>query len=239
MKFVECLKQKTQDNYTNRTPVIAFLGDSVTQGCFEIWSENGRICTEFDSREAYSEKVKRILATLYPKSPICTANFGINGDDAPSGARRFAKDVLATNPDLLIVCYGLNDSSKQMEGISEYKEGLKSIFRQAKDAGIETIFMTPNMINTYTDKRRLEEFFYPLADGAAKGQLEGMFDAYMDAAREVCKEENIRLCDCYAIWKHLYESGVDTTALLSNCINHPTREMHYLFAWELVRCILT
>lgn len=238
MRFVKRLKEKTQNNDANRTPVIAFLGDSVTQGCFEIWPEDGRIATAFDSKEAYSEKVKQILGTLYPKAPICAANFGINGDDAPSGARRFNKDVLSANPDLLVVCYGLNDSSKQMEGISDYQEGLRSIFRQAKEAGIETIFMTPNMINTYVDKRRLAESFHSLAEGAAKGQLEGLFDAYMDAAREVCKEEEIRLCDCYAIWKQMYESGVDITALLSNCINHPTREMHYLFAWELVRTIL-
>ena len=239
MKFVERLKEKLQDNFANRTPVIAFLGDSVTQGCFEIWRENGRIRTVFESGEAYSEKVKKILATLYPEAPVSVANFGVNGDSAPSGARRFAKDVLSANPDLLVVCYGLNDCDKEMEGLSEYKVGLKSIFTQAKEAGIETIFMTPNMMNTYTDKRRLEESFHQLGDLVAKRQLEGLFDAYMEAAREVCKEEGIKVCDCYAIWKQMYASGVDVTALLSNCINHPTREMHYLFAWELVKMIFS
>ena len=46
---------------------------------------------------------------------------------------------------------------------------------------------------------------------------------------------NIPVCDCYAIWKKLYESGVSTTELLSNKINHPSREMNKLFAVELVR----
>ena len=222
----------------NRTPVIAFLGDSVTQGCFEIWRENGRIRTVFDSGEAYSEKVKKILATLYPQAPVAVVNVGVNGDSAPSGARRFERDVISVHPDLLVVCYGLNDCDKEMEGLAEYKSGLKSIFTQAKEAGIETIFMTPNMMNTYTDKRRLEESFYALGDLVARRQLDGLFDAYMEAAREVCKEENIQICDCYAIWKQMYASGVDVTALLSNCINHPTREMHYLFAWELVKTML-
>lgn len=34
------------------------------------------------------------------------------------------------------------------------------------------------------------------------------------------------------------KAGVDTTSLLSNDINHPTREMHYLFAYELVKMII-
>ena len=45
---------------------------------------------------------------------------------------------------------------------------------------------------------------------------------------------NIPVCDCYAIWKKLYESGVDITELLANKINHPTREMNWLFAVSLL-----
>jgi hypothetical protein len=50
---------------------------------------------------------------------------------------------------------------------------------------------------------------------------------------------NVPLCDCYAIWKMLYENGVNTTELLSNKINHPTREMNKLFAYELVRTLFS
>ena len=32
----------------------------------------------------------------------------------------------------------------------------------------------------------------------------------------------------------MYECGVDVTELLSNKINHPTREMNWLFAYSLV-----
>ncbi|MBQ8525468.1 MAG: hypothetical protein IJ460_01945 [Clostridia bacterium] len=40
------------------------------------------------------------------------------------------------------------------------------------------------------------------------------------------------MCDCYAKWKKLSETE-DTTMLLVNRINHPTREMHELFAQSL------
>lgn len=41
------------------------------------------------------------------------------------------------------------------------------------------------------------------------------------------------VCDGYACWKSFERYGIDTTMLLSNYINHPTRKMHLLFAEKL------
>lgn len=238
MKFVERLKQKSENNPDNRSPVIAFLGDSVTQGCFEVYRDHGGIRTVFDSGEAYSEKVKKILGMLYPEAPVSVVNFGINGGSATEGAARFQRDVLSCNPDLLVVCFGLNDSNAEADGIASYQEALRAIFSEAKQAGIETIFMTPNMFNTYSNEHLVDKSFQSIAEMFATRQNEGVFDAYMEAARKVCMEQNITICDCYAIWKQMYGCGVDTTALLANGMNHPIRPMHYMFAWELVATIL-
>ena len=97
--------------------------------------------------------------------------------------------------------------------------------------------MTPNMFNTHSGKVEPGEILEPLAEVFAKRQLKGVFDAYMDAARQICREENVTLCDCYAIWKIMFESGIDTTSLLSNGLNHPIRKMHILFAQQLVHTI--
>ena len=35
------------------------------------------------------------------------------------------------------------------------------------------------------------------------------------------------------------EAGVDITSMLSNDINHPSRELHFMFAYELVKLMLT
>lgn len=238
MRFVEVLKKKSEDNPGTRTPIIAFLGDSVTQGCFETYQRDGKMKVVFDSREAYAEKVKSILALLYPQAPVSVMNAGVNGSSATQGYARLKRDVLAFQPDLLVVCFGLNDSNAEAEGIDTYRNALRDIFTTAKEAGIETIFMTPNMMNTDSSRVCKGEILEPLAETFAKRQKEGLFDAYMEAAREVCREENITLCDCYAIWKQMYECGVDTTSLLANGLNHPIREMHELFAWQLVQTIL-
>ena len=238
MRFVEVLKRKMKDNQGTRTPIIAFLGDSVTQGVFEVYQKDNKMEVVFDSLSVYSEKVKELLAMLYPTAPISVMNAGVNGSSAVAGDERLKRDVLAFNPDLLVVCFGLNDSNAEMEGLDTYKEALRNIFQTAKQEKIETIFMTPNMMNTDSSKVSPGDILEPLAELFAKRQKEGLFDAYMDAARAVCQEENVTLCDCYAIWKRMYECGVDTTNLLSNGLNHPVRKMHELFAWQLVHTIL-
>lgn len=238
MKFVEMLKRKRQDNVGMRNPIIAFLGDSVTQGCFEVWQKDGRVLDTWDTSKGYPEIVKRIFALLYPKAPITVFNAGVSGSSAKGGVERLKRDVLGINPDLLVVCFGLNDCGGDVQGIDAYKQNLKQIFAEANLAGIETIFMTPNMLCTSTDNVDGEEFLNGLADMFKERQLQGVFDGYMNAAREACQEEGVRLCDCYAIWKQMYESGVDTNGLLANGINHPIREMHELFAWELVKTII-
>jgi len=65
----------------------------------------------------------------------------------------------------------------------------------------------------------------------------GTVDKYINAACETARKHSITVCDCYSLWKDMYENGVDITALLSNHINHPTREMHELFAEELFKII--
>ncbi len=237
MKFVEVLKEKQADNYGNRNPMIAFLGDSVTQGCFEVWEENGGCRTVFDTRQSYSEKVKEIFALLYPEAPVNVINAGVNGSSAIEGLQRFRRDVVGCKPDLLVVCFGLNDANSG-RGVDAYTDALRTIFKEAKEAGIEVIFMTPNMMNTYTSRVNPQQLFKDLAVVFAGRQNDGTFDSYINAAKEVCEEEGVTICDCYAIWKQMYACGVDTTNLLSNGLNHPIREMHYVFAWQLVQTIL-
>ena len=109
LKIVELMKIKQEDNMNNRGVTIAFLGDSVTQGCFEFCKKNKDVYTVFDKNSAY-----------------------------------------------------------------------------------------------------------------------------MEAVKDICYKNNVVVCDCYSKWKVMKEIGIDTTELLANKINHPTREMNWLFAIMLV-----
>lgn len=232
-KIVERADGKTLSKV--KLPTIAFLGDSVTQGCFELYCpQENCIDTVFDQSSTYHTYLKQMLNHIYPKAAVTIVNAGISGDSTTGGLSRLERDVLSQNPDLTVVCFGLNDCSWGMDGVEKYKNNLREIFKKLLDAGSEVIFMTPNMMNTRVSYLIKEQMFIDIAHGAMKRQNEGVMDAYMNAAREAAKEFSIPVCDVYAKWQKMASYGTDTTALLSNYINHPTRAMNYLFAYSLL-----
>ena len=176
------------------------------------------------------------MKTLYPDASLKIINAGLSGNQAPKGLERVESDVISHNPDLTVVCYGLNDCKNH--NAARYTEALDGIFSALKNNGGEIIFMTPNMMNTHTSPSVTDPDFIEIAKECAENQNGGFFDTYINAAKELCKEMAIPVCDCYAIWKDLYENGVNVTELLSNKINHPTREMNSIFAYELVKTML-
>ncbi len=231
--------QKLADNRNMSGITIAFLGDSVTQGCFELYRDKeNTIVPVFDQNSTYHEYLRRILSMLYPAVPVTMINAGISGDCAPCGYERLERDVLQYRPDLVVVCYGLNDVTKGAEGLEIYCRALTNIFKRLKEAGIEIVFMTPNMMNTYVNAHDMDDEMKSLADLSARLQTEGSMDTYVAAAREVCRQQGVTVCDCYAKWKRLHEVGVNVTELLSNKMNHPTREMNWLFAVSLLQTII-
>lgn len=238
MQIMEKLRKKSGDVYNEEAVTIAFLGDSVTQGCFEIHPDGDGIGVVFDNEHAYHNCLCKILSYYYPKVPVNVIKAGISGDSAPGGAKRLQRDVLRFQPDLVVVCFGLNDVTQGLEGLENYRQALREIFTEVKRAGAELIFMTPNMLNTVISPLVPEGACKNVAVRTEKLQNTGIMDQYMEAARAVCRELDVKLCDCYKKWKLLEQNGVNTTALLSNHINHPTREMSWVFANALFETML-
>ena len=98
------------------------------------------------------------------------------------------------------------------------------------------IFMTPNMLNTYVAGDTSEDL-KEYAKVTAEYQNSGRMDDYIYSAVNLAEEMDITVCDCYSQWKKLSESE-DVTMLLANRINHPTPEMHSLFAEKLYETIM-
>ena len=241
MKILDLCKQK-QENISGCKPItIAFLGDSVTQGCFECYLTGpDSLETVFDYKSAYSTRVKEILNMLYPNVQINIINSGISGDRAVCGAQRLERDVISYNPDLVVVSYGLNDSSYGgLEKMDEYINSLEDIFARVKKSGAEIIFLTQNYMNTKTSPHLRNKLFIDLAEHfAGDVQNSGILKKYFEAARLCCEKHGVAVCDLYPVWERLCESGVDITELLANKLNHPIREFHYYMAMKLVETML-
>ena len=125
MKIADKIARKNHALNDSRQPVIVCLGDSVTQGCFECYSQNGELRTICEERENYGEKLKRLLQLCFPFAPVTVVNAGISGGRAKAGLKRLERDVLSYSPDLVVVCFGLNDATAGEEGLEEYNNGLK------------------------------------------------------------------------------------------------------------------
>ncbi len=238
-KIVQRIKEKSSQMYRNKTVTVAFLGDSVTQGCYEIY-RNGEqsVETYFDTPSSYSSKLKTIFQTVFPNVPFNVINSGISGGSAPNGLERLERDVLCFNPDLAVICFGLNDCGGGRENIVKYTSALRGIFKKLKEKDIDAIFMTPNMMNTYVFPEIKDDFITALSENFAKIQNEGVLDDYVAAAIKTAQEEGVAVSDVYAKWKKLFKSGADVTMLLANYLNHPTRDMHWLFAASLFETIM-
>lgn len=233
MNVIKKLADKKNDINGKPPVTIAFFGDSVTQGCFELYKPaEGAMETVFDAENAYHTKVRKILNMMFPKAPLNIINAGISGGNARVGAERIERDVLRYSPDLCVVCFGLNDSVG--DTIDNYKTAMEKIFDTLQNAGIEVIHLTPNMMCTDVSCHITDEFFRSVAANISDVQMSGRLEEYLNAAKEIAVSKNIPVCDCYAKWKTMYENGVDINDLLANYINHPLRDMNWLFAYSLV-----
>ncbi len=204
--------------------IVAF-GDSVTHG-----SVAGG---EMNYETVYWNRLRKKLLAVRDYVPVNVINAGIGGITARDSLGRMEKQVLAHDPDLVIVCFGLNDVNLELE---EYLEPLREIFRRCLEYGTEVIFLTPNMLNTRVDPE-VEEQYREYAAKTAEMQNGGRMDTYMESAKALAESMGVPVCDCYGMWKKLSETE-DVTALLANRINHPTKEMHELFAQALFEMLL-
>ena len=236
MKIIEKINLKQQNLSANAPATIVFLGDSVTQGCFECYMTGpNSLETVFDYPSAYSTRIREMFAILYPNAQVNIIDSGISGDGTMGGVARLERDVLAYKPDLVVVSYGLNDAALGgMDGLDGYGKRLEEIFNRVTATGAECIFLTENMMNTKTSCHLKDALFIQLAEQFAKVENDGVLEAYFNRAKDVAKECGVRVCDCYAKWKKMQAGGVDTTELLSNKLNHPIRPLHYLFAFSLM-----
>lgn len=224
MKITEKINFGTLEMHKYGAITIVAFGDSVTHGAFA----HG----EIDFEHAYWNVLRKKLNQFRNYVPVNVINAGIGGTTAKESLERMEAQVLTHNPDLLIVCFGLNDINQPLQ---EYLDALEEIFDRGLKNGAEVIFMTPNMLNTSVADDTYEEY-YEYAIKTAQMQNEGKMDLYMDSAVQVAKKMGVKVCDCYKKWKKLSETQ-DITYLLANRINHPNKEMHEMFAQSLFETI--
>lgn len=231
---------------------IAFLGDSITQGCFE-----GDPMPEDEKYVYHSRAIERLKAE-YPQMRCEKINAGIGGNTAGMGLYRIEEDVLTKKPDFCVVCFGLNDTAfcalnkltlmlpfakdmltkmgavmdkealallKKAKAKEAYVYSLDQILSRLKAAGIETLLMLPNRMSKVPISDKKDPYYF-LSEINSNMVNNGKMDEMMEAAREVAKKHQVPVADGYTHWIELENKGVVGPESYVNGINHPSRELH-------------
>ncbi len=236
MNIAQKITAKCNDAFANPPVTIAFIGDSVTQGCFECdYSPEAGYFGPTEPEEAFAAKLGRMLHRLCPAAQINIINAGIGGDKAEGGLARFDRDVAPFHPDLVVIGYALNDCGHGPDYLDTYRAALRGLIEKSKALGAECILLTPNLMNDRVSPYLQKESLI----GTARAFIHNHLDAYVTAARAIAAEEDVPVCDVYARWKAWQAAGVNTTELLANKLNHPLRELHDMTAYLLMETIFT
>jgi len=196
--------------------IVAF-GDSVTHGAFAA--------DVLDYDAVYHNRLRKKILAIRDYVPVNVINAGIGGINTTRSLARIESQVTAHNPDLVIVCFGLNELGQELD---TFLNSLGIIFDKCLRCGAEVVYMTPNMMNTYVSSR-VSKVHFDYAHVTADYMNSGKMDRYIDAAKELAQKKGVKVCDCYGKWKQISETQ-DINELLANGINHPIEEMHELFA---------
>ena len=111
------------------------------------------------------------------------------------------------------------------------------LFDEYKANGIKVVYLTPNMYNTYVSPNT-PDYLVQMAYDCADCENSGEFAKHVERGKEIAKEYGFYVADVYSEWKKLQSYGINTTALLANQINHPTRKMHKLYADVIFKCLI-
>ena len=156
---------------------IVFLGDSITE------------------QSRYTNVVEAYLVSRYPDAGLTFFNAGWSGDDSYGASTRIARDVLALNPTVVTICFGMNDGWYMgwTEGTGTYfTENISRILAQLREKGVRIAFLTPGI----TDAKWLDEVNY-------NDTMRHMADTVIGIARK----ENIPVFDNHALLTQVQKAG--------------------------------
>lgn len=177
---------------------VAALGGSITAG--------GR--NTKDPTRRYVQQLAQWFEKMFPGLKVRCVNAGIGATNSGYGALRVQRDVLAHQPDLVVVEYAVNDGT----GIAKLDESYEGVLRQ--------------LLNSSTNRAVIELFFMHKDGTSAQPEQEALGRHYglpMISFRD-------------AVWPELQAGTLKWEAIYDDVV-HPNDAGHDI-ASELLRSLL-
>ncbi|MFB3882317.1 MAG: SGNH/GDSL hydrolase family protein [Armatimonadota bacterium] len=111
---------------------VVFLGDSITQ------------------QRIYTRYVMDYFALRYPELGVTFRNAGVGGDTAVGAIKRLDKDVLDLRPDVVTVCFGMNDAGYgpfNEERYETYMAAMTVLLAELKGEGAKVVLLSPGPVD--------------------------------------------------------------------------------------------
>ncbi len=202
--------------------VLVAFGDSTTakRGDLEIYAE--------------------ILQRELPQKglPVRVVNAGVGGHNTDHAQARFEADVLAHNPDIVVIQFGINDAAVDVwkdppatmprVPMDRYVKNLRHFVGTLKARKVQVVLMTPNPLR-WTPKMR-EMYGKPPYLASKPNGFNVKLQEYAEAVRQLAEAEKVPLIDIYRSFEHYGETdGNSIDDLLLDGI-HPNEHGHRIVA---------
>lgn len=192
-----------------RNPLIAVLGDSVSAGHFEA-NDITKLDIVQNINDSYVEKFRNLLSKQFPLALINIVNSAIAGDNIKNMNKRLTRDVIAHQPDLVIINATLN-WSKNRGTLQDYQFYYENIVQRIlRETKAEIVLLTPN--------QSIDQSLYDR----------------VNIVRHIADKYQLSCVDIYQMWEDVVvEKDLITT--LSNQDNHPTPLGHTFIAKAIMQ----
>jgi lysophospholipase L1-like esterase len=111
---------------------MVFLGDSITQ------------------QRIYTRYVMNFFALRYPDMYVTFRNAGIGGDTAVGGIKRLDEDVLEAHPEVVSICFGMNDAGYtefEQDRYEEFLAAMTVLVTELQKSDIQVLLLTPGPVD--------------------------------------------------------------------------------------------
>lgn len=192
----------------NRTLNIVWHGHSVVAGY--------HLTPRVRTLESYPFLVFQGMTERFQSAVLNSIVTAIGGEGSTSGSRRFARDVLRHDPDLLFIDYAINDRSTALD---EVESAWRRMIEKARQGEIPLVLLTPT-------GTRLDDLTDPTNALSVRAEL----------IRELGAEYEVAVADVSSAWQRELEEGVDQETLLAQGL-HPNAAGHAIAAAEILRLV--
>lgn len=136
---------------------IAVIGGSITQGTISSGSSDRTV----ERKQSYAEIFRDWWTETFPQAEVTFINAGIGATDSYLGVHRVHTDVLAHDPDLVLVEFSVNDSGSSSHKIS-YDNLLRTMLLQEDPPAVLLLFMAQTNGSSAQSIHSLVGFQYSL-----------------------------------------------------------------------------